>query len=323
MSRYAILSDVHANLVALQTVFRHIEQLKPAVDGIWCLGDLVVYGFQPLDTLRELRERGVLDNCVAGNNDYAIGQGLRADSALQQLLKVQGTAQAVADPTVRPRRITITTSHNWTWGQLNPPQEADDEIKREAGELLEALRALPDHRDFKEATLLHASPCEPVGMEGNYLREEADAEEAFVCAEQTHMRRLCFFGHTHLPAIFEQTDDSRPFDNVRLTVPGDGDVLEVNGNRILVNPGSVGQPRNRDPRAHYAVYDTQGSIRFHRVAYDFREFERALERSTRDAATGKEMKVREQIHAAIPEEAFDIKNAIVNTLVERFKTAEW
>jgi diadenosine tetraphosphatase ApaH/serine/threonine PP2A family protein phosphatase len=76
---------------------------------------------------------------------------------------------------------------------------------------------------------------------------------------------LCFVGHTHLPVIYALQDEhslallSIPEPNQALTLPG----------RAIVNPGSVGQPRDRDPRASFAVYDTESNIwDYRRAAYD-------------------------------------------------------
>ena len=94
----------------------------------------------------------------------------------------------------------------------------------------------------QDAILFHASPCESLGMHGNYLREEADAEEAFLCLD----RSLAFFGHTHLPTVFQQTSKELPFDNVKRITPKPGEIIELDlddGKKAMVNPGSVGQPR--------------------------------------------------------------------------------
>jgi len=300
MARYAVLSDVHANHIALDAVLKHIHAQKPVVDGIWCLGDLVNYGVAPVETLRTLRDQGILDHCVQGNNDYAIGNSLTADSAISLLLADPEMAGRMKDPQVRLRRVTIMTSHKWTW----------DYLRERATHEFATLQKLPPILDLAGVRLLHASPCEPEGMEGNYLREAADAEEAFYVLKDMDIS-LCFFGHTHLPTVFEQTTAERSFANVQHLSPKDGKRVPLNGNKLLINPGSVGQPRNRDPRAHYAIYDTQGYVEFHRVKYDLEPFLKIL------------AMVRDDFEKQVGERDNDMKPFVFNALSERFQFANW
>ncbi len=300
MARYAILSDIHANPIALNAVLKHIDEQESAVEGIWCLGDLVNYGMAPDLTLRTLRDRDILDHCVQGNNDYAIGNSLTADSAISQLLADPEIAGRIKDPEVRLRRVTIMTSHNWTWSYISERRT----------ELLGELQKLPSTLRRAGALLLHASPCEPKGMEGNYLRDAADAEEAFYVLKGMDIS-ICFFGHTHLPTVFEQTTAERSFANVQRLSPKNGEHVPLNGNKMLINPGSVGQPRNRDPRAHYVIYNTQGYVEFHRVEYDLKVFQTTLDME-RDAFEGN-----------IPDRDRDLEPQVFNTLSERFQLGNW
>lgn len=299
MARYAILSDIHANLPAVKAVLTHINKQPSGekVDGIWCLGDLIVYGVNPIEVLRSLRDLKILENCVQGNNDFAISNSLNADSAILQLLGDPELRGRIRDPLVHQRRVAIMTSHDWTWTELD----------RGAPEMLDILRGLPYTLNRENVLLMHASPCEPVGMEGNYLREAADAEEAFYTQQAT----VCFFGHTHLPTVFEQTDTDRSFGNVTHLSPIDKQIVALNGNKMLINPGSVGQPRNKDPRAAYAIYDTKGFVEFYRVEYDINAFESILRTKQADIL----------IH--VPEDERTLRDQVVDTLADRFRRANW
>lgn len=299
MSRYAVFSDIHANLWALNAALAKIDGLPPGekVDGVWCLGDLVVYGVNPVDVLRVLRDRGILGHCVQGNNDYAISNGLTADSAISQLLSDPKTSGQIRDPNIPPRRAAIITSHNWTWNVLTQAEP----------ELLASLKSLQPTLIREGVWLMHASPCEPNGLEGNYLREAGDAEEAFISQQDT----VCFFGHTHLPTAFERVDSERAYDNVVHHTPKDGQRVTLNGNKMLINPGSLGQPRNGDPRAAFAIYDTRGYVDFYRVEYNLAEFEKDLRAKEND------------IFANVPETEIRYRNQVVNTLAERFQRANW
>jgi predicted phosphodiesterase len=118
----------------------------------------------------------------------------------------------------------------------------------------------------KDMTVCHGAPFD----EDYYIFGEFDAVEAFSYFDTS----LCFFGHTHFPFIYMEKDQ---------TVEGtfvQENQLEIKlekGARYLINPGSVGQPRDRDPRAAYAIYDSlQRKIKFYRVEYDFKETQRKI-----------------------------------------------
>jgi diadenosine tetraphosphatase ApaH/serine/threonine PP2A family protein phosphatase len=109
------------------------------------------------------------------------------------------------------------------------------------------------------ALLVHGSVVDPVA---EYLLDVVGAAASFRAADF----RRCFFGHTHLPTLF--TLDGR--DRVRGGVIGDGERVGLREDvRYMLNPGSVGQPRDGDPRASFMVYDSDAEeVVLHRVAYD-------------------------------------------------------
>lgn len=119
------------------------------------------------------------------------------------------------------------------------------------------LRGLPFTLDLQGATLVHASPHDPRAWE--YLITARDGFEAL----EHFAGRLCFVGHSHRPGVWSQGADGYRFLPVPQTISLDRD------HRFIVNVGSVGQPRDRDPRAAYAVWDTEAScVTLHRVPYD-------------------------------------------------------
>ena len=114
-------------------------------------------------------------------------------------------------------------------------------------------------REAEDGLLVHASPFEP--DEWHYIFTEREAVLGF----ESFQLRLAFHGHTHVPIIFCQT----PAGRLRTIVGHDFDPDE--DCRYLINVGSVGQPRDDDPRACYVVYDSkENAIDYHRVEYDFR-----------------------------------------------------
>ncbi|MFH1662559.1 MAG: metallophosphoesterase family protein [Chloroflexota bacterium] len=133
----------------------------------------------------------------------------------------------------------------WTAQQLSP----------EDIEYLESLPLVLEKDDF---TLVHGSPREPIG---EYLISKGSAQESFSYLKT----RFCLVGHSHMPLIFKQEEDAS-CSFIPLSV-GIGQVLGKS--RMIVNPGGVGQPRDGDPRASYAIYDSDsGVVRLYRVEYD-------------------------------------------------------
>lgn len=134
-------------------------------------------------------------------------------------------------------------------------------------ENLAYIRALPMGPVEVDALteICHGAPFD----EDHYIFDGADAQRAFEGAS----RPVCVFGHTHLPVIFtvaaNQLDVEVPEGPV-LVQP-----LEA-GSRYLLNPGSVGQPRDGDPRAGFAVYSTDGTFTFRRVDYDVSAAQRRI-----------------------------------------------
>lgn len=121
------------------------------------------------------------------------------------------------------------------------------------------LAALPLAAEVGDATLVHASPANP--DEWEYLISAADGFAAF----PSFATRLCFVGHSHVPGVWS-LGSSGP---EHLRGPAAATVDLERGRRYIVNVGSVGQPRDRDPRAAYALWDQeQGRIVVRRVTYD-------------------------------------------------------
>jgi len=120
------------------------------------------------------------------------------------------------------------------------------------------LQHLPEHEVIDSVTLVHGSPRQPVW---EYLLDTRTATLNFGYFETPY----CFVGHTHLPVLYYLPDESRV---AKLIVPESAMELTL-APRAILNPGSVGQPRDRDPKASYALYDTeQNKWAYKRIAYD-------------------------------------------------------
>lgn len=217
--RALILSDIHANLEALEAVLAD-SQVQGGFDVIWCLGDTVGYGPDPCACIDRIREFELV--AVAGNHDCA-AVGIIDSSDFN------AAAKAAAD---------------WTTGQLD------------AGRT-EYLTPLPMVSVQGQFTLVHGSLRDPIV---EYLLDRDSAMGTLDLMETSY----CLVGHSHIPFVCSDVRGEPEFSGF----PEDEPVALGEG-RLIINPGGVGQPRDRDPRPSYAVYDTvENAIVRHRVTYD-------------------------------------------------------
>ena len=201
-----VISDIHANLTALEAVLNHAGE----VDAVWCLGDLVGYGPDPNECVARVRSLPNLV-CLIGNHDAAVVDQMDA---------------ATFNPEAR---ISI----EWTCEQLSP-------------EHLEYLSQLRNRIVMDNVTLVHGSPRSPTY---EYLLDTHLATVNFSYFETS----FCFVGHTHLPAQYLLANGQG---HANLIIPTPNQVIQL-ASRSIINPGSVGQPRDRDPRAAYALFNTE------------------------------------------------------------------
>jgi len=142
----------------------------------------------------------------------------------------------------------------WTAGQLSE-------------ESLQYLHALPSVVTDGDFTMVHGSLRWP---EWEYLLSSEQAQAHF----ELQATPYSLVGHSHMPFVFREQPGMPPL----LTPAADGSRIELADGRLIVNPGSVGQPRDGDPRAGYALYDSAGpSITYQRVEYDIAATQQAME----------------------------------------------
>jgi diadenosine tetraphosphatase ApaH/serine/threonine PP2A family protein phosphatase len=219
--RVAVLSDIHANLHALEAVLVDVDEQAP--DEIWCLGDLVGYGPRPNECVTLVRARAALSLC--GNHDLAV-------------LGTLDTLDFSGDAGIAAR---------WTQGVLG-------------AEEAEWLRSLEPRGERPGVELFHGSPRDPVW---DYVLTE---QIALISILETSAP-LILVGHSHIALAFG-------WDGEELTggLAPDGTHVELAGRRWLVNPGSVGQPRDGDPRAAWALVDDDARrVTFRRVRYEIQQ----------------------------------------------------
>lgn len=220
--RILIVSDIHANLLALSQVLAEAG----AVDDIWSLGDIVGYGPNPRECVELIRDIAP-DLSIIGNHDWACIGRLSLEDF---------------NPVAR-------FASYWTTMQLG-------------AEHLRYLESLPNRMIQDDWTLVHGSPRHPIW---EYVYNARIAALNFPLFDT----RICFVGHTHVQLYIREED---AMNNVTPRHPVDGEVLDVSTGRFMINPGSVGQPRDGDYRAAFAILDPEEMrLTFRRVPYPVTE----------------------------------------------------
>ncbi len=224
-----IVSDVHANLVAFETVLEAAGE----IDGIWNLGDIVGYGPRPRECVDRLVGLNPLASLI-GNHDWAAIGRLTLDEF---------------NPVAR-------FATYWTTAHLGAEQMA-------------YLEGLPNRLIEEWWMLVHGSPRHPI-WEYVYTAHVAHQNFELIDAQ------VCFLGHTHVQMLITEEMAAR---GQAPRAPELGEVVDLNdGGRYIINPGSVGQPRDNDPRAAYALLDIEARLlTFHRVEYDVEQTQLQME----------------------------------------------
>ena len=228
--KVAIISDLHSNREALEAVFQHIREL--GVQAIYCLGDVVGYGPDPEFCVDLVR--GHAELCLMGNHDEALF-GDASDFNPHARGAIEYTRHRM-----RPRWWSGSdTKSRWRW--------------------LESLPAT--HREGR-FLFVHGSPRDPV-------REYVLSTDGFLNPDKLRavfdsFDGIAVGGHTHHPGMHDESLCFHGLDgqeSFSLELPPEG--------KFFINVGSVGQPRDGDNRACYAVIE-DSRVTWHRVAYDYR-----------------------------------------------------
>lgn len=224
--KLALLSDLHANLRALDACLAHAR--AAGVERFAFLGDLVGYGPEPVAVLERVRAlAGTGAIVLRGNHDEAAAVAPAAQRTAEDL------------------------SSAWTHARLQASQRA-------------WLAGLPLTARLDDALLVHASAHEP--GQWDYVDRPALAQRCLAAAQAQWGVRRVFCGHVHEQQLYFRGTDGR----LQAFAPQPGVAVPLSAHREwLAVVGSVGQPRDGDPRAMYALLDPGASrLAFHRVAYD-------------------------------------------------------
>ena len=203
MRKLAVISDVHANLEALDAVLRRVRGMETI-----CLGDLVDYGAQPNEVIQEVRRSKA--TCVLGNHDWA---ALTGDTSM-------------FNP--RAAMSSIWSRRELTEASVSYLRSLPQELRPELDVPTYFAHGSPDDRLWE-----YVDPRTHSDLFAHYLDKLGVAAIGL--------------GHTHVPYVWQE------------------------GPRVVFNPGSVGQPRDGDPRASYAVVTVEGKevrVEIRRVGYD-------------------------------------------------------
>jgi diadenosine tetraphosphatase ApaH/serine/threonine PP2A family protein phosphatase len=224
--RYLVLTDIHANLEALDACLAHAA--SRGCEATLVLGDLVGYGADPNAVVERVQ-------------------------ALKPVAIVRGNHDKVACGIDQAEGFNAVARHaaRWTLEQLTPDYR-------------EWLAALPQGPTLVDDLLeiCHGSPFD----EDAYIFDELDAVRAL----KTATRPVCLFGHTHYPISFELSDEA--FETIGPPFTAETAVELKPGSKYLINPGSVGQPRDGDWRAAYGIADTtKRRVEMFRLAYPIEE----------------------------------------------------
>jgi predicted phosphodiesterase len=208
--RYLVLTDIHANLEALDTCLA--DARSHGYDQTLVLGDLVGYGPDPNDVIARIR-------------------------ALRPVAMIRGNHDKVACGLEQPEGFNAVARRAALW--------TFEVLSAENRQWLAALPKGPVLVD-ELIEICHGSPVD----EDAYLFDELDAVRAIRASQ----RPLCLFGHTHYPVTFALVDGR--VDTIGGLHSLEGPLMLQEGTKYLMNPGAVGQPRDGDARAAYAIADT-------------------------------------------------------------------
>ncbi len=225
----ALISDIHASMAALEAVLKDIESVG-GVSRIFCLGDVIGYGPQPVECF-ELTAQ-VCSRILMGNHEHAVIYGAFGFTPIAR--------QAI----------------DWTRDTVQGYAKT-----RDGKDLWDLLKRLPVKHEFDDVLLVHGSPRDPVMeyvLESDLWEGSSDPNKIVEIFEG--FDRMCFVGHTHRPGVFTE-------DHCFLPASELVDGFDCSEGKYLVNVGSVGQPRDRDPRSCYTLFSGD-AVYFRRVEYD-------------------------------------------------------
>lgn len=225
----AFISDIHGNTEALSEVLSHAKGL--GVARYICLGDVIGYGPEPRECLETIMD--LCEYTLLGNHEHA---------AMYYASDFNPKARAAIE---------------WTKEELNNPAYPKEENFRLWNYISEMVECKIDGGMY----LVHGSPRDPV-REYMLPGDAQDITKMTACFQIMGESRICFVGHSHVPGVYEEGCDFQSPQELESH-------FELREKKAIVNIGSIGQPRDGDPRASYVTYEEESRrLRFHRLPYE-------------------------------------------------------
>ncbi len=224
-----IISDIHSNFEALKTVITDMKDNFPEIKEIYCLGDIVGYGPDPLGCLDFIFEKeNLITKITKGNHeDYVVRHF--TPPQINTIAKIAIDFQIDSIP-LESRALLTHLPHT-----INTKHVTND----------------------AEILLVHGSPQYPIT---EYIYPDTDKQEDLFTYMKNNRIDILLLGHTHIPFIRKLNLDNN------------------NCDLLIVNPGAVGQPRDGDPRASYAMIDIEKrEAVIRRISYDIPSVQRKIE----------------------------------------------
>jgi predicted phosphodiesterase len=228
MTKVLVISDVHANITALEAVLADAG----TVDEVWCLGDIAGYGPDPNECIERIRGLPQLACTMMGNHDFA----------------------AIGEMALETFNNDAKKALLWQREMLTDASKG----------FLRTLSQQP--RVCGGVTLVHGSPRDPIW---EYIMNTLMARINLDFFKTS----WCMVGHSHFQAVFQYHAEK---DEMSIELPSPGVPYQLR-ERAILNPGSVGQPRDRDPRSAYAIFQPEAGIwEPHRVEYDIKSVQKRI-----------------------------------------------
>jgi len=189
-----------------------------------------------------------------------VGYGPDPEACIDRVMGLDFTIMGNHDHAVFMEPIGFNTPAEnavfWTRERLDA--EPDDQVRRRRWEFLAGMR---EFREMNSVLFVHGSPQRP--MHDYLFPDEAELNMTHLMEVFDLLRQICFVGHTHLPGVFTETYEF-------LTPAQVGEAYAISDRKVIINVGSVGQPRDLDPRACYVTIAGR-DVRWHRVPYDHKK----------------------------------------------------
>lgn len=255
---FAVISDIHANLAALRAVFEDIDtfsEKRSRIDDIYCLGDIIGYGCQPVEVIKLLSERLNFKNIVHGNHEDFYWEKLKRDVDPKALLM-----NAYNQHLIQQDDFAKTTLE-----KLNGIAHNSRKIRKGNTNIILS------HNGPDANYTSYRFPWDVEVLLPRLLDEfdrASKKDESLLSKIFKTKRNFYFFGHTHFPTLFYRREADGLGVSVQINPEDPIDLATLGSSTLLINPGAVGYSRDGNRNASYVIIDDE-RLYFRRVGYRF------------------------------------------------------